>query len=638
MNEIKITLPNGVEQAYPAGISVQEIIRLWKPNLLSSTVAARINQTPVDLSYTVQTDGALSLIDIQSKEGLPILRHSISHVMAQAVQDTFNGVRVGIGPSIEDGFYYDFEYAETFTPEDLEKIEKRMHEIAAADYPFKRQEVSREEAVVLFKDRGESYKVELLNDLPEDVKKVSLYTQGGYLDLCRGPHIPATGMIKAYKLLSVAGAYWRGDEKNKMLQRIYGTGFAGEEQLTEYLRIVEEAKRRDHRRLGRELDLFQVNEEAGPGLIIFHPKGMLLRYLIEEWERKEHLKRGYDMVMGPQILRADLWKKSGHYEHYRENMYYTQVDEQEYGIKPMNCLAHMLIYKSKIRSYRDLPLRYFELGTVHRHEKTGVLHGLMRVRQFTQDDAHILCTPDQLNAEIRAIADFVAYTMAIFGFEYEVELSTRPAKSIGSDADWELATAALKSALKDNRMVYDINEGDGAFYGPKIDFKLKDALKRKWQCATIQCDFTLPERFELSYIGPDGEKHRPVMLHRVILGAIERFMGVLIEHYAGAFPVWLSPVQAILLSVTDKHIPYGETVYRRLIDAGIRVERGFDNEKLGFKIRQAQMQKIPYMLVIGDREIEAGHISPRWRDGKNLGAMTADDFIALVKEQCTQYK
>jgi threonyl-tRNA synthetase len=638
MNEIKITLPDGAEQAYPAGISVQEIIRLWKPNLLSSTVAARINQTPVDLSYAMQTDGALSLIDIQSKEGLPILRHSISHVMAQAVQDTFDGVRVGIGPSIEDGFYYDFEYAETFTPEDLEKIEKRMHEIAAANYPFKRQEVSREEAVALFKDRGESYKVELLNDLPEDVKKVSLYTQGGYLDLCRGPHIPATGMIKAYKLLSVAGAYWRGDEKNKMLQRIYGTGFAGEEQLTEYLRIVEEAKKRDHRRLGRELDLFQVNEEAGPGLIIFHPKGMLLRYLIEEWERKEHLKRGYDMVMGPQILRADLWKKSGHYEHYRENMYYTQVDEQEYGIKPMNCLAHMLIYKSKIRSYRDLPLRYFELGTVHRHEKTGVLHGLMRVRQFTQDDAHILCTPDQLNAEIRAIADFVAYTMAIFGFEYEVELSTRPAKSIGSDADWELATAALKSALKDNRMVYDINEGDGAFYGPKIDFKLKDALKRKWQCATIQCDFTLPERFELSYIGPDGEKHRPVMLHRVILGAIERFMGVLIEHYAGAFPVWLSPVQAILLSVTDKHIPYGETVYRRLIDAGIRVERGFDNEKLGFKIRQAQMQKIPYMLVIGDREMEAGQISPRWRDGKNLDAMTADDFIALVKEQCTQYK
>jgi threonyl-tRNA synthetase len=638
MNEIKMVMPDGSEQTVPAGMTVQEIIRLWKPTLLSSTVAARINQTPVDLSHSVQTDGALSLIDIQSKEGLPILRHSISHVMAQAVQDIFQGVQVAIGPSIEDGFYYDFEYAQTFTPEDLEKIEKRMLEIAAADHPFVRRDVPRKEAVALFRDRGESYKVELLNDLPEDVKTVSLYTQGGYLDLCRGPHIPTTGMIKAFKLLNVAGAYWRGDEKNRMLQRIYGTGFATQAHLAEHLHILEEAKKRDHRRLGRELDLFQLNDEAGPGLIIFHPKGMLLRYLIEEWERKEHFRRGYDMVMGPQILKADLWKKSGHYEHYRENMYYTEVDEQEYGIKPMNCLSHMLIYKSKIRSYRDLPLRYFELGTVHRHEKTGVLHGLMRARQFTQDDAHILCTPEQLNAEIRAIADFVAYAMKIFGFEYEVELSTRPAKSIGSDADWELATSALKNALDDTRMAYDINEGDGAFYGPKIDFKLKDALKRKWQCATIQCDFTLPERFDLSYVGPDGEKHRPVMLHRVILGAIERFMGVLIEHHAGAFPVWLSPVQAILLSVTDKHIPYGETVYRRLIDAGIRVEKGFDNEKLGFKIRQAQMQKIPYMLVIGDREMDAGQISPRRRDGENLGAMTAEDFIALVKEQCEQHQ
>jgi threonyl-tRNA synthetase len=638
MNEVRIEMPDGSGRTYPAGITVREIIRLWKPVLISSTVAARINQRPVDLSHIVTHDGVLSLIDGQSKEGLSILRHSTSHVMAQAVQDIFQGVQVAIGPSIEDGFYYDFEYAETFTPEDLEKIEKRMSEIVAADQSFVRRDVPREEAVALFKDRGESYKVELLKDLPENVRTVSLYTQGGYLDLCRGPHIPTTGMIKAFKLLNVAGAYWRGDEKNKMLQRIYGTGFAEQAQLAEHLHILEEAKKRDHRRLGRELDLFQLNDEAGPGLIIFHPKGMLLRYLIEEWERKEHLRRGYDMVMGPQILKADLWKKSGHYEHYRENMYYTEVDEQEYGIKPMNCLSHMLIYKSKIRSYRDLPLRYFELGTVHRHEKTGVLHGLMRARQFTQDDAHILCTPEQLNAEIRAIADFVAYAMSIFGFEYEVELSTRPTKSIGSDADWELATSALKSALHDTGMAYDINEGDGAFYGPKIDFKLKDALKRKWQCATIQCDFTLPERFDLSYIGPDGEKHRPVMLHRVILGAIERFMGVLIEHYTGAFPVWLSPVQAILLSVTDKHIPYGELLYRRLTDAGIRVEKGFDNEKLGFKIRQAQMQKIPYMLVIGDREMDAGQVSPRWRDGKNLGAMAPDDFISIVKDQCEKYQ
>jgi threonyl-tRNA synthetase len=635
---IGITRPDGTGQTYPAGTTVAEIIQTWKPDLLESAVAAKVNQIPVDLSQPVSSDGTLSVIDIRSKEGLSILRHSISHIMAQAVQDTFKGVQVAIGPAIEDGFYYDFEYAETFTPEDLEKIEKRMHEIVAANHPFIRREASREEAIRLFGDRGESYKVELLNDLPQEISSVSLYTQGGYLDLCRGPHIPATGMVKAFKLLNVAGAYWRGDEKNKMLQRIYGTGFATDSQLAEHLHMLEEAKKRDHRRIGRELDLFQLNDEAGPGLVIFHPKGMLLRYLIEEWERKEHLKRGYDMVMGPQILKADLWKRSGHYEHYRENMYYTHVEDQEYGIKPMNCLSHMLIYKSKIRSYRDLPLRYFELGTVHRHEKTGVLHGLMRARQFTQDDAHILCTPDQLNAEIRAIADFVAYAMKIFGFDYDVELSTRPAKSIGSDADWELATSALKNALHDNSMAYDINEGDGAFYGPKIDFKLKDALKRKWQCATIQCDFTLPERFDLSYVGPDGEKHRPVMLHRVILGAIERFMGVLVEHYTGAFPVWLSPVQAILLSVTDKHIPYGETVYRQLIDAGVRVEKGFENEKLGFKIRQAQVQKIPYMLVIGDREMEAGQVSPRWRDGKNLGAMTVQDFLARLKQECDRYQ
>jgi len=558
--------------------------------------------------------------------------------MAQAVQDSFAGVQVSIGPSIEDGFYYDFEYTETFTPQDLEKIEARMREIAAADYPFERREVSREEAADLFRRKGESYKVELLNDLPAEVRTVSLYTQNGYVDLCRGPHLPSTGMIRAFKLLNVAGAYWRGDERNKMLQRIYGTGFATQEALDEHLRLLEEAKKRDHRRLGRELDLFQLNDEVGPGLVIFHPKGAMLRTIIEDWERKEHLKRGYDLVIGPQILKVDLWKRSGHFDHYRENMYFTEVDEQTYGIKPMNCLAHMLIYRSKIRSYRDLPLRYFELGTVHRHEKAGVLHGLMRVRQFTQDDAHILCTPGQLNGEIRAIADFVGYAMGIFGFEYEVELSTRPDNSIGSDQDWELATRALEGALRDNGMTYEVNEGDGAFYGPKIDFKLKDALKRKWQCATIQCDFTLPERFDLSYIGEDGEKHRPVMLHRVILGAIERFMGVLIEHHAGAFPLWLSPVQAVLVTVTEKHIPWGEEVRKRLLDAGIRVEGDFRNEKLGYKIREAQMQKTPFMLVIGDREAASGQVSPRQRDGKNLGSIDVEAFIDLVREQCAQYR
>jgi threonyl-tRNA synthetase len=638
MNEIRITLPDGSVSECNRGATVKDVIASWKNEMLSSTVAAKLNSALVDLSHPIKEDASLEVIEISSKEGLAILRHSISHVMAQAVQDTFEGVQICIGPSIEDGFYYDFEYSETFTPEDFEKIEARMRETVASDYPFLHREMPREEAVALFRDKGESYKVELINDLPEDIKTVTIYSQGRYVDLCRGPHIPSTGIIKAFKLLSVAGAYWRGDERNKMLQRIYGTGFASEEALAEYLRIVEEAKKRDHRKLGRELDLFQVNDEAGPGLIIFHPKGTMLRTVIEDWEKKEHLKRGYEMVMGPQILKVDLWKKSGHFDHYRENMYFTEVENQGYGIKPMNCLSHMLIYKSKIRSYRDLPLRYFELGTVHRHEKTGVLHGLIRVRQFTQDDAHILCTPEQLNSEIIGIANFVSYAMKIFGFDYDVELSTRPEKSIGSDEDWEMATSALKDALRVNTMVYEINEGDGAFYGPKIDFKIKDALNRKWQCATIQCDFTLPERFDLSYIGADGEKHRPVMLHRVILGSIERFLGVLIEHYAGAFPVWLSPVQAVLMTVTDRHIPYGEEVFIKLSDAGIRVERDFRNEKLGYKIREAQIQKIPYMLVIGDREMESNQVSPRERSGKDLGAIGVNEFSGLVKEKCAQYQ
>jgi threonyl-tRNA synthetase len=638
MKEIRITLPDGTVRNDPPGTPAKDIVSSWRKEKLASAVAVRINGRLADLSTPLEESTSLEVIEIGSTEGLDVLRHSISHVMAQAVQDIFSGVKVSIGPSIEDGFYYDFDYEQTFTPEDLEKIEKRMWEIVRADLPFIREELPREKAISFFREKGEDYKVELLQDLPADVKTVSLYRQGNYTDLCRGPHLPSTGMIKAFKLTSVAGAYWRGDEKNKMLQRIYGIGFATPKELEDYLHFIEEAKRRDHRRLGRELDLFQINEEVGPGLIIWHPRGALLRTIIEDWERKEHLKRGYDIVLGPQILRGELWKKSGHFDHYREFMYFTEVEGQVYGIKPMNCLSHMMIYKSRIRSYRDLPLRYFELGTVHRHEKTGVLHGLLRVRQFTQDDAHILCRPDQLNSEIRAIAEFVSDAMRIFGFDYEVELSTRPAKSIGSDEDWEMATAALEQSLKDNRIRYDVNVGDGAFYGPKIDFKLKDALKRKWQCATIQCDFTLPERFDLTYVGADGEKHRPVMLHRGILGAIERFMGVLIEHYAGAFPLWLSPVQALLLTVTDRHIPYGEEVYGRLAAAGIRVEKDFRNEKLGFKIREAQLQKIPYMLVIGDKEMEGKGISPRQRDGKNLGLMDPDRFIAMVRELCSQYR
>ena len=638
MSKIDIHFPDNSRMTFDAGLTAGEILAAWKAEAARDAVAAKLNDRMIDLASPVTENGSIQAVDINTPEGVGVLRHSISHVMAEAVQQLFPNVKVTIGPSIEDGFYYDFDCESTFTPEDLKKIEKRMAEIAAKDEPFTRREVSREEAIELFEKKGEPYKVELIQDLPADVRTVSLYTQGDFTDLCRGPHIPATGKIKAFKLLNVAGAYWRGDEHNKMLQRIYGTGFATTEQMEEYLAFIEEAKRRDHRKLGRELDLFQINEEVGPGLIIWHPKGAMLRTIIEDWERKEHFKRGYDIVLGPQILRDHMWIRSGHMDHYKESMYFTEVEDQGYGIKPMNCLSHMMIYKSKIRSYRDLPLRYFELGTVHRHEKTGVLHGLTRVRQFTQDDAHILCTPDQLNAEILAIADFVKYAMGIFGFEYEVELSTRPPNSIGSDKDWEMATAALEQSLKDNRMPYEINEGDGAFYGPKIDFKLKDALKRKWQCATIQCDFALPERFDLHFVGADGERHRPVMLHRVILGSIERFIGVLIEHYAGAFPVWLAPVQAVLLTVTDSQIPYGEEVFRKMLDAGLRVERDFKNEKLGHKIRAAQLQKVPYMLVIGDKEVGSGTVSPRQRDGKNLGAMPVDAFIDLVRRTCSRYE
>ncbi|MFZ3253801.1 MAG: threonine--tRNA ligase [Syntrophales bacterium] len=630
-------MPDKATLSLPVGTNVREAIGAWDQGVLASAVAAYVNGKPVDLSSALLEPAEVSIITNSSREGLQILRHSTAHVMAQAVQDMFRGVQIAIGPTIEDGFYYDFDYEESFTPDDLEKIDARMREIIAADHVFQRREVSREDALALFEGRGEKYKVELINDLPADVLTVSIYKQGDYLDLCRGPHIYSTGAIKTTRLLNIAGAYWRGDERNKMLQRIYGTGFADPAALAEHLHLLEEAKKRDHRRLGRELDLFQINEEAGPGLVIYHPKGAVLRTIIEDWEKKEHQKRGYDMVIGPQILKADLWKKSGHYDNYRGNMYFTEVEGQTYGVKPMNCLAHMLIYKSRIRSYRDLPLRYFELGTVHRHEKTGVLQGLLRVREFTQDDAHILCTPEQLNGEIKGVVDFVDYAMRVFGFDYEVELSTRPKKSIGSDQDWEMAEAALRQALEEKGVVYDINEGDGAFYGPKIDFKLKDALKRKWQCATIQCDFTLPERFELTYIGVDGEKHRPVMLHRVILGAIERFMGVLIEHHAGAFPVWLAPVQAVIVTVTDQQIPYGEKVYAQLQKAGIRVDKDFRNEKLGYKIREAQMQKIPYMLVMGDREVEGAQVSPRQRDGKNLGSMSVEGFIAQVTEKCGQY-
>jgi threonyl-tRNA synthetase len=620
---ITVTLKDGSKKSIPKGTKLQELAD-------EDAIAAQVGGRLIDLTQTLDRDTSVSFISVHSKKGLDILRHSSAHVMAQAVKEIFPTVKLTFGPSTDTGFYYDFDYDRPFTPEDLEKIEKKATDIIRQNVPFVREEVSRDEAAKSFRQMGETYKVEHLEELPD---RVSLYRQGSFLDLCEGPHIPSTGRIKAFKLLSVSGTYWRGDARNQVLQRIYGTAFPDPQALQDYLRMVEEARKRDHRRLGRELDLFSIQDEAGPGLVIYHPKGALLRTILEDFEKREHLKRGYDIVIGPQLLRLDLWKRSGHYENYRDKMYFTKVEDDEYGIKPMNCLAHMLIYKSQTRSYRDLPLRYFELGTVHRHEKSGELHGLLRVRGFTQDDAHILCRPDQLHEEITAIINFVHDVMGLFGFEYEMEVSTRPEKSIGSDDDWERATQALIEALKTKNLPFDINEGDGAFYGPKIDVKLKDALGRRWQCATIQADFAMPERFDLTYVGSDGKEVRPVMLHRVILGAMERFIGVLIEHFGGAFPTWLAPVQAILVTVTERQNPYAESVYHELIRQGIRVEKDLRNEKLGFKIREAQVQKIPYMLVVGDREVETGTISPRKRSGEAMSAVKVEDFVAQVKSE-----
>ncbi|WP_221248534.1 threonine--tRNA ligase [Desulfuromonas versatilis] len=637
MDQVHVTLPDGSRREFPVGSTPLDVARSIGERLARDTVAAKVDGRLVDANTPLNVDSKLELVTLGTPLGLEVYRHSAAHLMAHAVKSLYGDqVQVTIGPAIETGFYYDFfSEKHTFTPEEFDSIEQKMSELAEQDLPIVREEMSRDSAIQLFRDMGEAFKVQLIEDLPNET--VSLYRQGDFVDLCRGPHLPSTRHLKAFKLISVAGAYWRGDERNAMLQRIYATAFPDKKELRAYLLRLEEAKKRDHRRLGRELDLFSFNEEAGPGLVIWHPKGALLRTLLEDFERREHLKRGYDIVMGPQILRTDLWKTSGHYENYRENMYFTEVEGQSFGIKPMNCLAHMLIYKSQMRSYRDLPLRYFELGTVHRHEKSGVLHGLLRVRGFTQDDAHILCMPEQLDAEIKGVLRFVQDVMGIFGFEYEMEISTRPEKSIGSDADWERATGALMSALNDSGLPYEINEGDGAFYGPKIDIKLKDALDRRWQCATIQCDFTLPERFDLTYVGRDGERHRPVMVHRVILGAIERFVGVLIEHFAGNFPLWLSPVQAVVVNVTDNQAEYAEKVYSALRAEGVRVQKDLRNEKLGFKIREAQVEKVPYMLVVGDKEMADGTVAPRFRNGKTLDPMTPAEFVRFVQEECRQY-
>ena len=618
-----------------SGVTCAEVLKqALSGKRFKAALACRVKtadtETLLDLT-AVMPEGALEATPVSADdpEGLQLLRHSTSHIMAAAVQKLFPGVKVTIGPSIDNGFYYDFDTPRPFSHEDLEAIEKEMHALVAAAVPFERSVMSKAEAVDLFRSKGENYKVEIIEGIDADT--VSLYRCGDFLDLCRGPHIPNTGCAKAFKLLSVAGAYWRGDEKNPMLSRIYGTAFPDEKALKEYLAAIEEAKRRDHRRLGKELGLFSFHEDVAPGMSFWLPKGMLLRTILEDFLVREHLKRGYDLVRGPQILRRELWERSGHYDHYRENMYFTEIEGDVHGVKPMNCVGHMLMYGETLHSYRDLPVRLFELGVVHRHEKSGTLHGLLRVRQFTQDDAHIICATDQLEDEIINVMHLSADLMDLFGFKYRIFISTRPEDSIGSDEAWELATNALIKAVEKEGKEYQINEGDGAFYGPKIDIKVTDAIGREWQLSTIQVDFTLPERFDLVYVGQDGERHRPVMVHRAILGSLERFIGVLTEHYAGAFPTWLAPVQARIVNVTDAQMDYVKDMKSRLAAAGIRVETDVRNEKLGFKIREAQMAKIPYVLVVGDREVADGGFSVRLRSGENIGFRSVDEVIAMIK-------
>lgn len=568
---------------------------------------------------------------------LETLRHSCSHVLAAAVKELYPQTKLGIGPAIADGFYYDFAREKPFTPEDLKKIEKKMQQIINKDYKFKKEVLTKTEARKLFKKLREPFKLELIQDIAE--KEISVYRSGKFVDLCRGPHVASCGEIKFFKLLSVAGAYWRGNENNPMLQRIYGSCFFTKKELDNYLHLKEEGKKRDHRILGPRLGFFSFPEGIGPGLVLYHPKGAMLRTIIEDYEKKEHLKKGYQLAIGPHILKSDIWVRSGHYAYYKKSMYIFKIEGQEYAIKPMNCPGHMLIYKSATRSWRDLPIRYFELGTVYRHEKSGVLHGLLRARGFTQDDAHIFCLPEQLNEEIGAVIDFVQQALKDFGFsEFSVELSTRPHKYIGTEDDWQKATDALKQALSAKGIKYDINEGEGAFYGPKIDIKLKDALGRLWQCATIQCDFALPERFDLNYIGKDGKEYRPVMLHRVILGSLERFIGALIENYAGAMPLWLAPTQVAIIPITDKQEGFAREIEKALQDHQIRVQLDGRSELMQKRIRTAQMEKIPYMLIVGEREVAQRKLAVRSRAGGEQGTMDIDEFIKKISQEVEERK
>lgn len=621
---IQITLKDGSVKEFQDGMSTLDITKEISRGLAKEAIVGRFNGQVVDLSYHVDEDGTLEIYTFDDEEGRNAYRHTTSHILAQAVQRLFPGTKLGIGPAISEGYYYDFDSEHTFTPEDLVKIEQEMQKIIKEDLPLVRKTMERDEAIAFFANRGEKYKVELIEDLPADAE-ISFYEQGDFVDLCAGPHVPSTGKIKAIKMMSLAGAYWRGSEKNKMLQRVYGTAFPKKSLLDEYLFRLEEAKKRDHRKLGQELKLFTIMDE-GPGFPFFFPKGMVIRNELEGFWKEVHRKWGYTEIKTPIILRRQLWERSGHWFHYRENMYTTIIDEEDYAIKPMNCPGAILVYNSDLHSYRDLPIRMGELGLVHRHELSGALHGLMRVRSFTQDDAHIFMLPSQITDEIKGVIELFYELYDTFGFKYRVELSTKPEKAMGADEEWEMATSALERALIEKEMDYKVNPGDGAFYGPKIDFHLYDSIGRSWQCGTIQLDFQLPQKFDVTYVGEDGQKHRPVMIHRTAYGSIERFIGILTEHYAGAFPVWLAPVQVKILPITERQIEYAKGLADDLAKIGIRVEVDDRSEKIGYKIREAQLEKTPYMLVVGDKEMENNTVALRKRGEGDKGTTEFESF------------
>ena len=629
---MKVTLKDGSVKEYAQAMSVIDIAKDLSEGLARAACAGEVDGEVVDLRTVVDHDAAVNILTAKDEKGLAALRHTTSHVMAQAVKRLYPNTKLAIGPSIADGFYYDMEFETPLTSDDFEKIEAEMKKIVKEDLKIERFTLPREKAIEFMKEKEEPYKVELIEDLPEG-EEISFYQQGEFVDLCAGPHLMSTKEVgKAFKIMSLAGAYWRGDEHNQMLTRLYATAFAKKDELEAYITMMEEAKKRDHRKLGKELGLFMMHE-AGPGFPFFLPKGMVLKNTLLDYWREIHRKAGYVEISTPVILNRSLWETSGHWDHYKNNMYTTVIDGEDYAIKPMNCPGGVLVYASEPRSYRDLPLCMGELGLVHRHEKSGQLHGLMRVRCFTQDDAHIFMTPEQIKDEIKGVAGLINEVYSLFGFQYHVELSTRPEDSMGSDEDWEMATDALRSALDELQLPYVVNEGDGAFYGPKIDFHLVDCIGRTWQCGTIQLDFQLPQRFELEYVGADGEKHRPIMIHRVVFGSIERFIGILIEHFAGAFPTWLAPVQVKVLPISDKYMDYAQSVLNKLTEAGIRAEVDTRAEKIGYKIREAQTAKIPYMLVVGQKEEEENTVSVRSRAAGDEGARSLDTFIAdILKE------